>query len=178
MIDIFNNIMLIEGMVFPYAEYASLAIGLGMVISLFLSETLGVMAGGIIVPGYFALYMHNPIKIISTLAISMLAYFIVYLLSKIILIYGRRRLILSLLIGFFLGYVLRIILDNSGFQIMINDNWIELEYIGYIIPGLIASWIDRQGIVRTVSVILIVASIVNLIMMYIYYLDQFRMLYV
>ena len=61
---------------------------------------------------------------------------------------------------------------------MINNHWMELEYIGYIIPGLIASWMDRQGILRTTSVILIVASIVNLIMMYIYYLDQFRILYV
>ena len=46
-------------------NYTYIAIGLGMVISLFLTETLGVMAGGIIVPGYFALYLHNPIKIIS-----------------------------------------------------------------------------------------------------------------
>jgi poly-gamma-glutamate biosynthesis protein PgsC/CapC len=159
-------------------NYTYIAIGLGMVISLFLTETLGIMAGGIIVPGYFALYLHNPAKIIFTFLISMLAYSIVYLLSKFILIYGRRRLILSLLTGFFLGYILRIVLDNSGFQIMVNDDWIELEYIGYIIPGLIASWMDRQGILRTVSVVLIVASIVNLIMMYIYYLDQFRILYV
>ena len=85
-------------------------------------------------------------------------------------------MILSLLIGFFLGYILRIILDSTG--ILQNNNWIELEYIGYIIPGLIASWMDRQGILRTTSVVLIVASIVNLIMMYIYYLDQFRILYV
>ena len=35
-------------------NYTYIAIGLGMVISLFLTETLGVMAGGIIVPGYFA----------------------------------------------------------------------------------------------------------------------------
>ena len=77
-----------------------------------------------------------------------------------------------------LGYVLRIALESSGFQIMINDHWMELEYIGYIIPGLIASWMDRQGILRTTSVILIVATIVNLIMMYIYYLDQCRILYV
>jgi len=157
-------------------NYTYIAIGLGMVISLFLTETLGVMAGGIIVPGYFALYLHNPVKIIATLAISIVAYLVVYLLSKFILIYGRRRLILSLLIGFFLGYILRIILDST--DILQNNNWIELEYIGYIIPGLIASWMDRQGILRTTSVVLIVASIVNLIMMYIYYLDQFRILYV
>ena len=93
-------------------------------------------------------------------------------LSRIMLIYGRRRLILSLLIGFFIGYVLRIIMDTYNINIFINN--FELSYIGYIIPGLIASWMDRQGVIRTISVILIVSSIVNLIMMYIYYLDQFR----
>ena len=159
-------------------NYTFIAIGFGMVISLFLTETLGVMAGGIIVPGYFALYLHSPVKILFTLLISITAYLIVYLISKFILIYGRRRLILSLLIGFLLGYVIRIILDSSDFQIFISNSLIELEYIGYIIPGLIASWMDRQGIIRTTSVIIIVASIVNLIMMYLYYFDQFRMLYV
>ena len=153
-------------------NYTYIAIGLGMVISLFLTETLGIMAGGIIVPGYFALYLHNPIKILLTLFISLVAYLCVIYLSRIMLIYGRRRLILSLLIGFFLGYVLRIIMDTYNLNIVINN--FELSYIGYIIPGLIASWMDRQGVIRTISVILIVSSIVNLIMMYIYYLDQFR----
>ena len=153
-------------------NYTYIAIGLGMVISLFLTETLGIMAGGIIVPGYFALYLHNPIKILLTLFISLVAYLCVLYLSRIMLIYGKRRLILSLLIGFFIGYVLRIIMDTYNVNIFINN--FELSYIGYIIPGLIASWMDRQGVIRTISVILIVSSIVNLIMMYIYYLDQFR----
>ena len=48
----------------------------------------------------------------------------------------------------------------------------EVEYIGYIIPGLIASWIDRQGLIRTTSVILIVASIVNLFLMLIQLIIQ------
>ena len=157
-------------------NYTYIAIGLGMVISLFLTETLGIMAGGIIVPGYFALYLHNPIKILLTLVISLVAYLCVFYLSRIMLIYGRRRLILSLLIGFFIGYVLRITMDTYNLNIIINN--FELSYIGYIIPGLIASWMDRQGVIRTISVILIVSSIVNLIMMYIYYLDQFRNFYV
>ena len=161
----------------PY-NYTYIAIGMGMVISLFLTETIGVMAGGIIVPGYFALYLHNPLIVITTFSISLITYSVVLLLSKFMLIYGRRRLILCLLLGFLFGYLLRLILDITSFQIMINDNWIELEYIGYIIPGLIASWMDRQGIIRTISVILIVASIVNLFMMYLYYLDQYRILYV
>ena len=148
-------------------NYTYIAIGLGMVISLFLTETLGIMAGGIIVPGYFGLYLHDPQKIIITFIISLLTYLCVLGLSKLILIYGRRRLILSLLIGFFFGYIIRDLTFADNFQ---------LEYIGYIIPGLIASWMDRQGVIRTISVVLIVACIVNLFLMYIYYFDQLRML--
>ena len=151
---------------FSYELYSYIAIGLGMVISLFLTETLGIMAGGIIVPGYFALYLHNPYMVIATFCISYTTYLIVLLLSKFMLIYGRRRLILSLLIGFFLGYLIR----YTGSMSQIFS--FEVEYIGYIIPGLIASWIDRQGLIRTTSVILIVASIVNLFLMLIQLIIQ------
>jgi len=142
-----------SSMVFSYSEFAYIAIGLGMVISLFLTETIGVMAGGIIVPGYFALYLQDPLQTITTFFIGMLTYWIIFLLSKFLLIYGRRRLILCLLIGFLLGYC---------FRLIVAANNVELNYIGFIIPGLIASWMDRQGIVRTISVILIVSSIVHL----------------
>ena len=149
-------------MQFNYEVYAYIAIGLGMVLSLLLTETLGVMAGGIIVPGYIALSLHNPYKVGITFIISIITFGIVYILSKMILIYGRRRLILCLLIGFLLGYIFREI--NKVFI-----SGIEIEYIGYIIPGLIASWMDRQGVIRTSAVIFIVASIVNLFLMLVFY---------
>ena len=149
MIELFSY----EGFVFSYAEYAYIAIGLGMIISLFLTETIGVMAGGIIVPGYFALYLQNPIQIVTTFLIGIVTYYIIYFMSKYLLIYGRRRLILCLLLGFLIGYILRLSISEVN---------LDINYIGFIIPGLIASWMDRQGIVRTISVILIVASIVNL----------------
>jgi len=147
--DIFSY----EGFIFSYAEYAYIAIGLGMIISLFLTETIGVMAGGIIVPGYFALYLQNPIQIVTTFLIGIVTYYIIYFMSKYLLIYGRRRLILCLLLGFLIGYILRLSITEIN---------LDINYIGFIIPGLIASWMDRQGIIRTMSVILIVASIVHL----------------
>jgi len=147
-----------SSMIFSYSEFAYIAIGLGMVISLFLTETIGVMAGGIIVPGYFALYLQDPLQTITTFFIGILTYWIIFLLSKFLLIYGRRRLILCLLIGFLLGYC---------FRLIVTANNIELNYIGFIIPGLIASWMDRQGIIRTISVILIVSSIVHLFLIFI-----------
>tara|TARA_B100000401_G_scaffold428824_1_gene361813 strand:- start:609 stop:1097 length:489 start_codon:yes stop_codon:yes gene_type:complete len=153
MIEFLNSMQEYNSVVFSYSDYAYIAIGLGMVISLFLTETIGVMAGGIIVPGYFALYLQNPIQTITTFFIGCLTYFIISLLSKFMLIYGRRRLILCLLLGFLLGYC---------FRLVVVSNNLELNYIGFIIPGLIASWMDRQGVFRTVSVIMIVASIVHL----------------
>jgi len=43
---------------------AEISIGLGIFLSLILSESLGVTAGGIIVPGYIALYLHEPIQVV------------------------------------------------------------------------------------------------------------------
>mgnify|MGYP001231440033 CR=1 FL=1 len=135
----------------------AIAIGIGMFISLLLTETLGVTAGGVIVPGYIALFLHQPQMVIGTFAISIITYLIVKLLSNIMLVYGKRRLVLSLLIGFLIGFFVK---EN------VQDG--SLLVIGNIIPGLIASWMDRQGVVRTVSVILITASIVQLVLMLLY----------
>ena len=139
-----------------YAD-PEIAIGIGIILSLFFTETLGVTAGGVIVPGYIALYLHDPKMVLGTFAISLVTYWIILFLSKFMLIYGKRRLVLSLLIGFFIGF-------------WVKENYAsgELYVIGNIIPGLIASWMDRQGISRTISVILITASIVYLCMMLLY----------
>ena len=134
-----------------------IAIGLGIILSLFFTETLGVTAGGVIVPGYIALFLHEPQMVLGTFVISITTYLIVKLLSSFMLIYGKRRLVLSLLIGFFIGYFVK---EN------VQDG--SLLVIGNIIPGLIASWMDRQGVFRTISVILITASIVQLLLMLLY----------
>ena len=127
-----------------------------MVLSLLLSESLGVVAGGIIVPGYIALHLQDLPSVFLTFFISFATYLIIYFLSKKILIYGKRRLILSLLLAFLLGLVFRTFVE------------INIDYVGFIIPGLIASWMDRQGVVRTISVILIESSIVHLFLMFLY----------
>ena len=44
-----------------------------------------------------------------------------------------------------------------------SDFVLDRMVIGNIIPGLIANWFERQGVVRTISSILITASIVKLI---------------
>ena len=135
-------------------------IGIGMVLSLFLTETLGVTAGGSIVPGYIAMNLENPDRLIITFGISILTFLIIKLLSRFIMVYGKRRLVLALLIGFLLGY-----LSRSENMITAGLGTTEFMVIGNIIPGLIANWMDRQGVLRTISTVLITAGITKLCIM-------------
>ena len=133
-------------------QLVGLAIGIGMGLSLILTETLGVTAGGVIVPGYIALYIHEPYKVVITFSVSLIVLLIIKILSQFIFIYGKRRLVLSLMLGFFFGYLSKIYLDS------------DLSSIGNIIPGLLASWMDRQGVFQTMSVLIIIAVATRLIL--------------
>ena len=133
-------------------------IGLGIALSLILSESLGVTAGGVIVPGYIAMHLHNPDQIIMTFFASIIVIFLIRILGNFIFIYGKRRLVLTLLLGFIIGYISR----NHFFS---PSDAFSYEVIGNIIPGLIASWMDRQGVIRTISAIMITSVLVKLIIM-------------
>ena len=135
-------------------------IGIGMVLSLFLTETLGVTAGGIIVPGYIAMNLDSPSRLIVTFGISLIVYFIIKVLSNFILVYGKRRLVLTLLLGFLLGYFMRS--ENNILSGLMDMDFIV---IGNIIPGLIANWMDRQGVLRTIFTVLITAGVTKLFIM-------------
>ena len=138
-----------------------ISIGLGIILSLVLSEALGVTAGGIIVPGYIALFLHQPIQVLSTFSVAIIVLIIIKLLSRVMFLYGKRRIVLALILGFFFGYLSRIIYIDV-------ENINSVAVIGNIIPGLIANWMDRQGVVRTISVVLLTAVIVKLIVMIIF----------
>lgn len=133
-----------------------ISIGMGIILSLVLSEALGVTAGGIIVPGYISLFLDHPVQVVSTFLVAILVWLIIKGLSRVMFLYGKRRIVLALILGFFFGYLSRTIyVDTESIK--------SVAVIGNIIPGLIANWMDRQGVVRTVSVVLLTAVIVKLL---------------
>ena len=136
------------------------AIGLGLAISLIFSETLGLAAGGMVVPGYLALMIHEPMRIVGTLAVSLLTLGTLKLLSRYTLIYGRRRIVAAVLIGFIYGALSR---DLLVFKL--HDVPVDLRTIGFVIPGLIANWMERQGVVQTACVMTTTAVLVRLLLM-------------
>lgn len=136
------------------------AIGLGLLISLIFSETLGLAAGGMVVPGYIALLVHEPMRLAGTIVVSLATLWSLKLVSRYALIYGRRRIVVAVLFGFIYGALSR---DFLVFHL--KGTTLEFQTIGYIIPGLIANWMERQGVVQTVCVMITTAVLVRLFLM-------------
>jgi poly-gamma-glutamate biosynthesis protein PgsC/CapC len=129
-----------------------------MILTLLFTETIGLAAGGVVVPGYIALYLHHPFQIAMTILVAIATYLIVRVIAHYMLIYGRRLLIISILIGYFIGYATKLFPP-----INLAQNYIDISTVGFVIPGLIAYWFNRQGIMETLSAMIIVSVLVRLI---------------
>jgi len=137
------------------------SIGLGLVVSLVFSEILGLAAGGLVVPGYIALYMDQPMRILGTVLASLVTYAFIRLVGRFVLLYGRRTMVFSVLAGFLFGYMTRhILVFNEAMQLGVDTS--VIQSIGYIIPGLIAYWMMRQGVVETLCTMIMASFIVRL----------------
>jgi len=138
------------------------AFGLGIALGFMLFEITGLTAGGILVPGYLALYVNEPVRIIFTVCIALITHGCILLTANFTVIYGRRRYLLTMLIGFILNYSA----DTLIFTMIQDAN--ALQIIGYIIPGLIAADFYRQGIIKTILAMGIVCIFVYIILQLLY----------
>ena len=133
------------------------SIGLGLVISPIFSETLGLAAGGMVVPGYVALSLDQPLRIVGTVVVALATYALVRFLSGFTFIYGRRRIVVTILIAFIIGS-----LSRQYGRFHLGAVPVELEVVGFIIPGLLANTMERQGILESLSALLIAAVMVKM----------------
>jgi poly-gamma-glutamate biosynthesis protein PgsC/CapC len=133
------------------------AIGLGLVMSLLFTEAVGFAAGGFVVPGYIALHLDRPLEVLGTVLAALMTYACLRLASRLFLLYGRRMLVLAVLLGFVFGALIARA-PSLGLASVAGG----LAAIGYIIPGLLAYWMTRQGIVQTLAAMAVAAVLVRL----------------
>lgn len=134
------------------------AIGLSVILSFLTTEFLGLATGGMISAGYLALFLQSPFRIIATLICSVAVWAVILFLQKFIIIYGRRRFVLSILLGFTFTFVWSKVIPLTGINM-------DIRIVGYIIPGLIANDMVRQGVFKTIGALLIVSFVVKLILL-------------
>ncbi|HJL18913.1 MAG TPA: poly-gamma-glutamate biosynthesis protein PgsC [Sandaracinaceae bacterium LLY-WYZ-13_1] len=138
------------------------SIAIGIVVSFVFSEVYGLAAGGVVVPGYIALYLDRPYPLAVTMLVAVASFTLTKIASQFLLVYGRRRTALTILVGFALGaWVSRF----EALPQLLEIEGADATVIGYIIPGLIAIWFDRQGIVPTAASLTIAAVIVRLVLL-------------
>jgi poly-gamma-glutamate biosynthesis protein PgsC/CapC len=139
----------------------ALAVGLGLVLSLLLSEALGVAAAGMVVPGYVALSLTRPVELACLLVASLLTYGAIRVLGSFIILYGRRRTAFAILIGYLLGALI----GYAGARLAPGLAEGDRAVIGFVIPGLVALWMDRQGVVETLSSLTVCSVLVRLLLL-------------
>lgn len=140
------------------ADPLTLSIGIGLAVSVLFSETFGIAAGGMIVPGYLALSLHQPMNLVLTVAAALVTFWLVRGISMFMIVYGRRRTVLMILTGFLVGgFTTRLVPS-------VTVTGEVMEVIGYVIPGLLAIWLDRQGVVETLSAALTASVLVKLVL--------------
>jgi poly-gamma-glutamate biosynthesis protein PgsC/CapC len=135
------------------------AIGIGLIINLIFFELFGLPAGGMVIPGYLALQLQYPLRIVATLSLGFLVYLLLKFFSNFMFIYGRRHLILALLFGFLLRRVF-----EGAMSVRIIEFSATLSIIGYIVPGMIAYWMERQGVIRALCLTVLGAVLTRLIL--------------
>lgn len=140
-------------------ELLPLSIGVGLVVSLLFTELFGLAAGGMVVPGYLALYLARPFDVALTIGAGLVTYALVTALESFVIVYGRRRTVLMILVGYLVGMAVRAL--SEGTVSVTGD---PLGVIGFIIPGLIALWLARQGVVETLASLLCASAVVRLLL--------------
>jgi poly-gamma-glutamate biosynthesis protein PgsC/CapC len=147
------------------------AIGFGLVVSLVFTEIFGLGSGGLVVPGYLALYLDQPLRIASTIVAALLTWATVkFLLSRTIILYGRRRFVTTVLCGFAISMTFPWIGQISGIAALLGSNdpgtplGFDLRSIGHVIPGLLANEMLSAGPVPTTILALAAAVIVRILL--------------
>jgi len=140
-------------------DLLSVSIGIGLGVSLLLSEFLGIAGGGLVVPGYLALHLTEPLTVAVTIAAGLAAFVIVRALASVIIVYGRRRTVLMILAGYLMGMLARYFLHAHA-----NTELGEHAVVGFIIPGLIAVWLDRRGVIESLCSLIAASVVVRLIL--------------
>jgi poly-gamma-glutamate biosynthesis protein PgsC/CapC len=125
----------------------------------------------------------QPINFVLTILVALATFAIIRVLSSFTVIYGRRMTGITILTAYVIGALLELAIGGgvafqlapAGAELVQGDSatdslnqqlgapvFVELGVIGYIIPGLIALWFNRQGIMQTLSALIITSVLVRL----------------
>ncbi len=133
-------------------EVVRMVLALGIIVSILVYERLRVTGGAAVVAGYLALFMNRPLYVLTTVGLSVVAYYVVQrVVAHRMFLYGRRRLVVMVVAGM----AMQLATGAIAFFTRQDAPWLMGLYgVGFVLPGLIAQDMERQGVRQTVLTVL------------------------
>ncbi|MBR9690316.1 poly-gamma-glutamate biosynthesis protein PgsC [Candidatus Woesearchaeota archaeon] len=155
-------------MAYQYAfdvTFARLAFGLGILLSFLFYTRFKIAPGGMIVPGYLALFLLKPIHLFVTLFIAYLTYLIVdRIIKKHTILFGRKKFTYMIFTGFVMAIFVEFVINNF----IKFEPFLGYRVLGVIIPGVIANEFEKEHIpFQIMFVTLFVATVTFLIVKFV-----------
>jgi poly-gamma-glutamate biosynthesis protein PgsC/CapC len=125
---------------------------LGVILSIFFYEITEMSPGGMIVPGYFALFFNEPQRIILTVLISLLLFYTVKILENYLILFGRRKFAIYIVLSF----AIKKIFWYLDLEILIGS-----AIIGILIPAILAQDFEKNGVKRVLPSLIILSIVMK-----------------
>jgi poly-gamma-glutamate biosynthesis protein PgsC/CapC len=133
-------------------EAVRMVLALGVIVSVLACEYWRLTGGGVVVAGYLGLFVDRPLYIITTVVLAIGTYYLVqYVVARKVFLYGRRRLVVMVVVGMGLQFIT----GTIAFLTTRDVSWLVGLYgVGFVLPGLIAQDMERQKIGLTLLTVL------------------------
>ena len=117
-----------------------ITIAIGILLGMFYFRQTGESPGGIITPGLVAMRFSNPQALCLSLGAALLLGVALRLFFRRFSVYGRQRVAFAMLCALAVRLALPGEWGGEGFS-----------WLGWVVPGLVAADVERQGIAATFS---------------------------
>lgn len=119
-------------------ESTILTLALGVALSMIWERRTGCASGGLVAPGVLALSLYSPSRVAIGIAIAIAVWGLLVLLSRRFCLYGRTRAGVAMLAALAL-------------RAAVGGLSPDPFWFGWVVPGLIAADMQRQGAFRTLA---------------------------
>jgi poly-gamma-glutamate biosynthesis protein PgsC/CapC len=146
---------------------AEISIAIGIAVSMLFFEKQNLVPGGVIVPGYVALTLDRPYMLLSTFGVAIVTLFVMGRISNHLVLFGRRKFSMMMLMSFVIAWAIQslVAIALTASQVPSIGPTGIFQVIGFIIPGLVANSMERQGISKTMYA-LVTVSVITYVILY------------
>ncbi|HNR68045.1 MAG TPA: poly-gamma-glutamate biosynthesis protein PgsC/CapC [bacterium] len=136
-------------------------IAIGLLLSVLLSECTPLCSAGLIVPGYFAFYLNDPIRLAVVITATALTLAIEKVLQRNLILFGRRLLAIDVLLSFIFTALLQLLA-----VFLFPHQHLFIDSLAYFMPAVLVSFINANGLLNTSVSLALIAFLTRALLLF------------